>query len=98
MRCVSCGGNLIPGKAFCPTCGVHVALTCRGCGATLDTSFRFCADCGRKVDDEREPRPGSLTSVLARRGEGATRIVANASAVEGERKQVTVLFLSLIHI
>src|SRR5262249_30202389 len=42
------------------------------------------------------PRPGSLASVLARRGEGATRIVANASAVEGERKQVTVLFCDLV--
>jgi class 3 adenylate cyclase/tetratricopeptide (TPR) repeat protein len=102
MRCVTCGVELITGKKFCHACGAAVGARCRGCGTALETAFRFCPDCGLKVEVEEheEPPPvvtDPLTRVLARRSAGtAPQVIAAASLIEGERKQVTVLFCDLV--
>src|SRR5262245_7041182 len=102
MRCVTCGVELIAGKKFCHACGAGVGTLCAGCGATLQSSYRFCPDCGRKTEVAEHDGPppevvDPLTRELARRGAGAApAVVAAASLVEGERKQVTVLFCDLV--
>src|SRR5262249_48087379 len=102
MRCISCGVELIPAKKFCPACGTAVGVQCRGCGATLESTFRFCPDCGLKVEiEEHAGAPPvvaePLARVLARRAGGPTpQVVATPSLIEGERKQVTVLFCDLV--
>jgi class 3 adenylate cyclase len=102
MRCVTCGVELIAGKKFCHACGAQVSATCRGCGAALETSYRFCPDCGLKTDTEELDGPppdviDPLTRVIARRSsDRPSALVATASFVEGERKQVTVLFCDLV--
>src|SRR5262245_35256573 len=102
MRCVTCGVELISGKKFCHACGTAVGARCRGCGAALEASFRFCPDCGLKVEIEEHEGPppavaDPLARVLARRTGGARpEIVPTPSLIEGERKQVTVLFCDLV--
>ena len=103
MRCVTCGVELIAGKKFCHACGAPVGASCRGCGAALEASFRFCPDCGLKTDTEELDGPppdvvDPLTRVLAQRsGRQAVRSWSpTPSLIEGERKQVTVLFCDLV--
>ncbi len=101
MRCDACGVELIPGKAFCHACGARTPAQCRKCGAPLDPAFRFCPDCGTPTSPDvlvppppPAPRPvDPLTRLLAQRG---GTVVANPSQIEGERKQVTVLFCDLV--
>ncbi|HEV7734371.1 MAG TPA: adenylate/guanylate cyclase domain-containing protein [Candidatus Binatia bacterium] len=100
MRCVTCGVELIPGKQFCHACGTKAATHCRACDAVLDPAFRFCPDCGTQVDagsDVPPPVVDPLAGMLARRRQVSTpTVVSSPSAVEGERKLVTVLFCDLV--
>jgi class 3 adenylate cyclase/tetratricopeptide (TPR) repeat protein len=67
-------------------------LACARCGATPPPGSRFCNGCGATFGSEpgttpptREPRAYTPKHL-------ADRILASRSALEGERKQVTVLF------
>src|SRR5438093_9583900 len=65
-------------------------MTCATCGRESGPDARFCAGCGTRL--------GEGSDAPARRFEGYTpqhlaeKILQSKSAVEGERKQVTVLF------
>ena len=56
-RCPNCGVAVVPGAAFCQTCGQPLAkqeppapvLFCVHCGAQLREGARFCPQCGRDV-------------------------------------------------
>ncbi len=95
MRCTSCGFQSPEGTRFCGGCGAPFARSCPRCGAASPPEFRFCGSCGaglaspspegRPVPAPRDPR--SYTPKHLRE-----RILAARSALEGERKQVTVLF------
>jgi class 3 adenylate cyclase/tetratricopeptide (TPR) repeat protein len=98
MQCGACGTELLPGARFCHSCGARAALTCAGCGASIGSEFRFCPECGREV---APPTPaaaaGDARDRLGRQipSELAHKIRAAQGHVEGERKQVTVLFCDL---
>ena len=102
MRCVTCGVELVAGKKFCHACGAPVGASCRGCGVALEASYRFCPDCGLKTDTEELDGPppdviDPLTRVIAQRStDKPSALVAAPSFIEGERKQVTVLFCDLV--
>src|SRR5207249_811018 len=102
MRCAACGAELITGKKFCHACGVPVAVQCRGCGATIDPDFRFCPDCGLQQnaaihDIAPPPATDAFTRLSRHIPTGlAHKIRATQGAIEGERKQVTVLFCDLV--
>src|SRR5437867_3013351 len=102
MRCAACGAELIAGKKFCHACGASVAVQCRGCGATIDRDFRFCPDCGLQQnaaihDTAPPPATDAFTRLSRHIPTGlAHKIRATQGAIEGERKQVTVLFCDLV--
>ncbi len=104
MRCVTCGGELIAGKKFCPECGAPAGARCGGCGALLEDRFRFCPDCGLGVGSGAAAAPAarpSLADSMARalakhRGGAVPQVTAAAQPLDGERKQVTVLFCDLV--
>jgi len=102
MRCAACGAELIAGKKFCHACGAPVAVQCRGCGATIDRDFRFCPDCGLQQnaaihDTAPPPATDAFTRLSRHIPTGlAHKIRATQGAIEGERKQVTVLFCDLV--
>src|SRR5262245_42099364 len=99
MKCRRCGAELLPGKQFCHVCGSRVEPTCPRCGADVSSGFRFCPDCGLDLAGQ-PPAPSEAPAPLGRIGGGipepmAQKIRASRDAIEGERKQVTVLFCDL---
>ncbi len=95
MKCPRCEHEN-PSKAkFCLECGVHLALTCAQCGAALPADAKFCLQCGRQVsapstEQSRFTSPEAYTPKYL-----AEKILTSKSVLEGERKQVTVLFADL---
>jgi class 3 adenylate cyclase/tetratricopeptide (TPR) repeat protein len=95
-RCPQCHHDN-PGDAkFCLGCGFRLALKCLACGTELPSGAKFCKDCGQAV-------AGPALSPAARFGSPdaytpkhlAESILTSKAALEGERKQVTVLFADL---
>jgi class 3 adenylate cyclase/tetratricopeptide (TPR) repeat protein len=92
LRCGSCGQDNPSSARFCQGCGARLNVSCAGCGAVLASDARFCAQCGRAVAGTTAP---SATQVYTPK-HLAERILTSRSALEGERKQVTVLFVDIV--
>ena len=93
MTCPRCRAACRDGIRFCESCGAALAATCHQCGAAVRAGASFCGACGVSVAAARADRfasPGSYTPPHL-----AERILTSRSALEGERKQVTVLFCDL---
>jgi class 3 adenylate cyclase/tetratricopeptide (TPR) repeat protein len=88
-----------PAMAFCGRCGVRLAAVCPSCGYANPEGFAFCGKCGTRVAEAHAPPlPGSpaFTSPQSYIPKHlAEKILTSKSALEGERKQVTVLFADL---
>lgn len=93
MRCVECQALNREGVAFCEECGARFARTCPSCGSTVLPDKKFCGVCGaalRGRGDEESGRPSYTPAHLV------AKILTSRSALEGERKQVTVLFCDIV--
>jgi class 3 adenylate cyclase/tetratricopeptide (TPR) repeat protein len=93
MQCPRCRAENRDGLRFCEDCGSRLTLTCVQCGGDLAPGKRFCGSCGTPATDQsaaRTPSPESYTPKHL-----AERILTSRAALEGERKQVTVLFADL---
>jgi class 3 adenylate cyclase len=94
MRCSSCDSENREGRKFCVHCGAGLAVTCPSCGAAAEPGERFCGECGKPLAAASKvstpPDPHSYTPKHL-----ADKILTSRSALEGERKQVTVLFADL---
>jgi class 3 adenylate cyclase/tetratricopeptide (TPR) repeat protein len=92
MRCPRCRHENPQHSRFCAQCGASLGLSCAGCGTELLAGTKFCNQCGRPVAgssaDGRFESPQSYTPRHL-----AEKILS--SGIEGERKQVTVLFADL---
>jgi class 3 adenylate cyclase len=101
MHCPSCGFGNPEGMKFCGQCGTPLSSRYLNCGFVNPPGFAFCGQCGTPLAAQ------TLTSVLPpfpprsqvpRRytpSHLAEKILTSKSALEGERKQVTVLFADL---
>jgi len=76
------------------TCGAGLALTCPRCETELPATAAFCFGCGQPVT-AAPTAPASPTPAAYTPKHLAERILTSKSALEGERKQVTVLFADL---
>ena len=108
MNCPSCGVENHVGRKFCGECGSRLALHCRACGTPHAAGEKFCGECGAALTRQssveglesrvtRAPSPDSGRQTLNPRPiytppHLADKILQSKSALEGERKQVTVLF------
>jgi len=76
------------------SCGTGLTLTCAKCNTELPTAAAFCFACGQPVaaapGGQRFTSPDAYTPRHL-----AEKILTSRSALEGERKQVTVLFADL---
>src|ERR1700730_7758481 len=94
MTCPRCQQDNPPHARFCLGCGGRLALPCAACGAELPAGARFCLQCGHAVPagpaPARAPAPETYTPKHL-----AEKILTSRAALEGERKQVTVLFADL---
>jgi class 3 adenylate cyclase/tetratricopeptide (TPR) repeat protein len=78
---------------FCGQCAAPLAAVCASCGANNPPENKFCGQCAAlltKVAASRFQSPDVYTPKHL-----AERILTSKDALEGERKQVTVLFADL---
>jgi predicted amidophosphoribosyltransferase len=90
MRCPECGHENAAEMKFCGECGNHLAVPCRECGARSAPA----QECGARLESGASshhlPSPDTYTPKHI-----AEKILTSKAALEGERKQVTVLFADL---
>ncbi|MFC1858855.1 adenylate/guanylate cyclase domain-containing protein [Thermodesulfobacteriota bacterium] len=93
MKCLKCGTENPETRKFCRECGEKLLLKCPKCNSENLPGDKFCGECGY---DFRKPweapsidysEPQSYTPKFL-----ADKILTNRSAIQGERKLVTVLF------
>jgi Double zinc ribbon len=97
MRCPHCEADTPDGGKFCIECGSPPTLRCPQCGADTLPRAKFCAECGTPLTAQT-PSPSRVLPLSPLRytpGYLAEKILTSRSALEGERKQVTVLFADL---
>lgn len=93
MKCPRCGCVNSQERKFCGTCGEELVLRCPRCGFENALQDSFCGGCGR--DFGAVPGPSPLDALSSRPYTPkflSDEILKTRSAVEGERKVVTVLF------
>ena len=101
MQCPQCQYENASGMKFCGECGARLQAVCPGCQAANPPSHRFCGQCGQPLG-----APGRATAPPATTARFtspqaytpqhlAERIISSRGAMEGERKQVTILFADL---
>src|SRR6266480_179812 len=93
MKCRRCQHENPPQAKFCLECGAKLALACAKCRAELPGSARFCLECGEPVAPRTDSGVASPESYTPKHL--AEKILTSRAALEGERKQVTVLFADL---
>src|SRR6266581_4383541 len=98
MKCPRCQAENREGARFCRECGATFGAVCSSCGAKVEAGSKFCDGCGAPVDATTAPGPGSSRfaspeSYIPKHL--AEKILTSKSAMEGERKHVTVLFADL---
>src|SRR5581483_1297674 len=95
MQCPRCQHDNPAQARFCLQCGGRFALTCAECGTELPADARFCLQCGQAVrtPPAAPPRPTAPKAYTPKHL--AEKILTSRGALEGERKQVTVLFADL---
>jgi class 3 adenylate cyclase len=94
VSCPACGFENPDAAKFCGECAQPLAPTtpCPSCGVENPTGQKFCNECAsplsaapRAAAPDREPRDYTPKHLVE-------KILQSKSALEGERKQVTVLF------
>ncbi len=103
MKCARCHTETLRDQKFCPECGAVFPKPCPQCGAETLSGDKFCGECGKAL---RDLPPGNIKDPhfeekLARLQkylpQGLTaKILAQKEKIEGERKQVTVMFCDLV--
>jgi class 3 adenylate cyclase/tetratricopeptide (TPR) repeat protein len=96
MQCQACRHENPAQAKFCLECGARLVVSCSHCRTELPPSAKFCLECGERV----APAGAALVSPPASPEAYtpkhlAERILTAKAALEGERKQVTVLFADL---
>ena len=89
MRCSGCGAENVSDRRFCAECGAPLAVVCPACGFENQPSAKFCGGCAARLGTAASV-PASPESYTPK--PLAERILRSRGALEGERKQVTVLF------
>jgi class 3 adenylate cyclase len=91
MFCPSCKHENRAGRKFCVHCGAGLESSCPSCGASAEPGEPFCGECGKSLarlsTPTAPPDPRTYTPKHL-----VEKILTSRSAIEGERKQVTVLF------
>ncbi len=92
MQCPRCQAQNDQAAKFCEDCGARLEAVCPSCGQPVATGKKFCRSCGASLiaDASRFTSPQAYTPKHL-----AEKILTSKAALEGERKQVTVLFADL---
>lgn len=99
LTCLTCGSEIAADVDTCAACGVEVGDRCGACEQPVHASFVYCPACGDGIGTSE--RQVALASSFHRLREqmpaGLTeKVLATRGRIDGERKQVTVLFCDLV--
>ncbi|HXH23514.1 MAG TPA: AAA family ATPase [Dehalococcoidia bacterium] len=87
LRCELCGQMNPPDARFCNSCGSSLEAKCPDCGRLNPPGSAFCNNCGRRL------RPAPAQAAIETPRHLAERILRDRAGLEGERRNVTVLFI-----
>src|SRR5262249_47432721 len=94
MKCPHCKHENTAEAKFCEQCAAPLGRTCTNCGSQVSPTANFCPQCGHALKpvpgNSRFPSPKTYTPQHL-----ADKILTARTAIEGERKQVTVLFADI---
>ena len=93
MQCPRCQHENLAGMKFCGECATPLASTCPACGAANPPENKFCGHCAASLGTTLVAKSSTPDSYTPKHL--AEKILTSKSALEGERKQVTVLFADL---
>jgi class 3 adenylate cyclase len=99
MQCPRCQHENPADATFCQECGARLETACPSCATPNQLGAKFCKKCGQRLSQPEAaqavpgPRFGSAESYTPKHL--AEKILTSKAALEGERKQVTVLFADL---
>ena len=99
MKCPRCQRDNEPDAAFCTQCGGRLECLCPQCRTANVGDARFCKRCGAAL--EAAPPPTASVPIDRTTPRSYTpkhladKILGSRGALEGERKQVTVLFVDV---
>jgi class 3 adenylate cyclase/tetratricopeptide (TPR) repeat protein len=94
MQCPRCRHEAPASARFCGECAAPLGRTCPACRSLNAPANAYCTGCGASLGEpgagQAAPDPHEYTPKYL-----AERIIHTREALEGERKQVTVLFADL---
>src|SRR5205823_5115432 len=94
VRCSICSAENPAEDRFCEQCGAPLSAECPACGRPVRPGAHFCGGCGKRLGQEEAPLPPAVveTNRPYTPKHLAEKILTSRSALEGERRVVTVLF------
>ena len=99
MLCPRCQSENPPNAAFCDQCGARLEKACPNCGEPNRHGAKFCKNCGQAINESATTSTTPIIGVAAPDTyvpkHLAEKILASRHKLEGERKQVTVLFADI---
>jgi class 3 adenylate cyclase/tetratricopeptide (TPR) repeat protein len=93
MKCPRCQADNPSGARFCGQCAAPLVAGCPACGAGNPPGNKFCGQCAAPLLAPAQSRFTAPEAYTPRHL--ANRILTSRISLEGERKQVTVLFADL---
>jgi len=102
MKCLKCQFDNREGAKFCKECGNKLEIGCSNCGSKNPPGSKFCDECGHNLTLGSEPTLRKLSfdekleKIQKYLPSGITeKILSQRDKIEGERKQVTVMFCDM---
>ena len=102
MQCPKCQFENREGAKFCKKCGAKLEFVCPECSCLLTPDSSFCDECGCGLSQPSQKAPKDLsfdeklTKIQKYLPKGLTeKILSQRDRIEGERKQVTVMFCDM---
>jgi len=103
MKCPNCHFDNREGAKFCNQCGDQFGIACQNCGSKNPPGSKFCDECGQNIAISPEPTRSELTprekiEKIQKYLPGGIveKILAQKNKIEGEYKQVTVMFCDMM--
>jgi class 3 adenylate cyclase/tetratricopeptide (TPR) repeat protein len=99
MICSHCQTDNAADSAFCDECGAPLETLCSNCKTSNRAGAKFCKSCGQRLTEATVPlgaypnQPAQGNGIVPRYL--AEKILASRRFIEGERKEVTVLFADI---
>ncbi len=95
MLCPRCQHENREGRRFCAQCGGALATVCPACGFINEPGDQFCGGCGAQLGAPQPARAKLVAPDTYTPKHLVEKILTSKDALEGERKQVTVMFADL---